>query len=334
MSPLVTIITPTYNQRAYLGLAVRSVLDQTMPRWELIVVDDGSDDGTDELMSGFGDPRIQYVRLPHRGLSRLGETYNTALSKARGSLVAILEGDDLWPKDRLARQVPVFDDASVALSWGRGDVVDEDGHVTGHFTGPSDVPGDVRFDCATLFRRMLETNVFAPTVTVMARRDALERVGGFRQSGSGLFVDLPTWLWVLATETRDAMYVDAVLGSWRRHSRQTSQRHSYQLALEHWKVVEAVTSALPTADLDRLGWTRRRARHNAAEELLLRAARSLQERRYSTARQEYGSALGRAGTLRHVRKATVGLLSTIVRVDLSGAVRRWRTRRARRGGAR
>src|SRR5688500_377534 len=96
-SPLVTIVTPAYNQKRYIAECVESVLAQTYPHWEQIVVDDGSTDGTPEIVESYRDPRIRCIRLPHRGLAALGESYNTALAAARGELVAILEGDDLWP---------------------------------------------------------------------------------------------------------------------------------------------------------------------------------------------------------------------------------------------
>src|SRR5258707_3339207 len=97
--PLVTILSPAYNQRRYIGQCIESALSQTYPQWEQIIVDDGSTDGTREIVAEYGDPRIRLICLPHRGLGALAQSYNAALAAARGSLVGILEGDDAWPAD-------------------------------------------------------------------------------------------------------------------------------------------------------------------------------------------------------------------------------------------
>ena len=117
-APLVSIITPTYNHALYIGRCLESVLAQTEPRWEQIVIDDGSTDGTAEIVNQFTDARIRYVAQRHRGIAGLGDAYNLALRMARGEYVAILEGDDFWPQDKLERQLPEFEDPEVVLSWG------------------------------------------------------------------------------------------------------------------------------------------------------------------------------------------------------------------------
>src|SRR5688500_11247566 len=107
-APRVTVITPVYNAERYLGACIDSVLAQTFGDWEQIIVDDGSSDGTEAVARSYTDARIRYLRLPHRGLSALAESYNTALREARGGVIAILEGDDVWEPHKLERQVPLF----------------------------------------------------------------------------------------------------------------------------------------------------------------------------------------------------------------------------------
>ncbi|HET7188328.1 MAG TPA: glycosyltransferase family 2 protein, partial [Gemmatimonadaceae bacterium] len=122
--PLVTILSPVYNQERYVAQCIESALAQTYTEWEQIFVDDGSTDGTRDVIARYRDPRIQVIALPHRGLGALAESYNAALAVARGSLVGILEGDDAWPADKLELQVPTFDDPATFLSWGRGALID------------------------------------------------------------------------------------------------------------------------------------------------------------------------------------------------------------------
>ncbi len=119
-SPLVTAIMPTYNHARFVGEAIDSVLAQTLDDWELVVVDDGSTDGTLDIVRGYRDPRIRVIARDHGGLYRLGESYRAALEASTGPLLAVLEGDDTWPPDKLARQSADFDDAGARpLVWRR-----------------------------------------------------------------------------------------------------------------------------------------------------------------------------------------------------------------------
>ncbi|NUP54884.1 MAG: glycosyltransferase, partial [Gemmatimonadaceae bacterium] len=90
MQPTVTIISPAYNQERYVAQCIESALGQTYPHWEQIFVDDGSTDGTRDVIARYRDPRIRLIALPHRGLGALVESYNAALAGARGALDAIL----------------------------------------------------------------------------------------------------------------------------------------------------------------------------------------------------------------------------------------------------
>ncbi len=226
MSPRVSVITPTYNHEAYIGACIESVLAQSFSDWEMVVVDDGSTDRTVEVVEGFGDPRVKLIRQDNKGVRRLAETYNTALAASSGELIAILEGDDYWPAEKLALQVPDFDAAEVVLSWGRAQIV-EDGKETGLI--PNELPPE-----AAQFNRplgeatwtMLQPQwlTFAWPATVVMRRSALDAIGGFRQAPYLIYVDLPTFLRLgLEGEWR---YHDEICGFWRRHGASTTSAES------------------------------------------------------------------------------------------------------------
>lgn len=101
MNPLsVSVVIPTYNRAHLIGRAVRSVLAAFEPGDEVIVVDDGSTDGTAEALRPFGD-RIRCVRGPHRGC---GAARNTGIAAARNPLLAFNDSDDEWMPDKLALQ--------------------------------------------------------------------------------------------------------------------------------------------------------------------------------------------------------------------------------------
>src|SRR5207245_2442552 len=106
--PLVSVITPTYNHSRFISRCAASVLEQSYPRWEQFIVDDGSTDSTPDIVAAFSDERVHYIRREHKGLAGLAEAYNTALKASNGEIVAILEGDDSWPRQKLETQVRVF----------------------------------------------------------------------------------------------------------------------------------------------------------------------------------------------------------------------------------
>ena len=102
-SPLVSIIVPTYNREGQLRDAVESVLAQTYSHWELLVIDDGSTDGTREYLNTLTDPRVRPLMHHHSG--NAGLLRNVAARAARGSYLAFLDSDDAWLPDKLALQV-------------------------------------------------------------------------------------------------------------------------------------------------------------------------------------------------------------------------------------
>lgn len=318
---LVSIISPVYNQDRYVGQCIESALAQTHLDWEQIFVDDGSTDGTREVIAGYADPRIRLIALAHRGLGALAESYNAALAVARGSLVAILEGDDAWPADKLARQVPLFDDPRTVLSWGRGALIDAEGRLTRVMTTMKGSGPQVRVEAASAFHRLTRENFFIPSVTVMVRRAALDAVGGFRQTGSALFVDLPTWLWVTATADGHATYLDEVLGIYRHHAAGTSSERAAEMKLEHLRVVLAVEAALGPRALARVGWDAHSRRRALARGGLVKGKVDLAARRYPEAYASYRDAL-RGGVDWGMRaRALRGMLSARARQVITGWVR-------------
>ncbi|HEY7532077.1 MAG TPA: glycosyltransferase family A protein [Nitrospiraceae bacterium] len=102
--PLITVIIPAYNCGSIIRCAIESVLDQTYGNRELIVVDDGSTDGTPEVVRDYKD-RLTYVRQENGGVSR---ARNTGIRKSNGEYIAFLDADDVWEKDKLEIQMHFF----------------------------------------------------------------------------------------------------------------------------------------------------------------------------------------------------------------------------------
>jgi glycosyltransferase involved in cell wall biosynthesis len=106
-NPLVSVIIPVYNSERYLAEAIESVLAQTYRPLEIIIVDDGSTDGSADIAKGFHD-NIRYVFQPNSGPSA---ARNRGLGLARGEMVGFLDADDLWPEDKLSLQVAFLENS-------------------------------------------------------------------------------------------------------------------------------------------------------------------------------------------------------------------------------
>jgi glycosyltransferase involved in cell wall biosynthesis len=312
--PRVTIITPVYNAERYVERCMRSALAQTVPDWEMIVVDDGSTDRTPDLVRSFSDPRIRYLPLPHRGLTALAESYNAALDAAKGDLIAILEGDDTWPADKLEKQLPSFDDAAVVLSWGRGVIVDEDDVVSHRW--PIRREWRRTHELPELFRILTRWNILSPSLTVMIRKSALEQIGGFQQGGSRLFIDLPTWLMLSARVTGKARYVNADLGYYRIHETGTGITNHAAMRIEHYDVASTIMREIGADRLRQLGWSAADERDTAASAALTRGMAYFERGDRKQARDAFRTTLRSTRSGRESFKALLGYGSAVTGLDL------------------
>jgi hypothetical protein len=319
--PKVSVLSPTYQHADFIGDCIRSVLAQSEQDWEMIIVDDGSDDGTPDIAESFNDPRIVVVRQNHEGVSGLGRSYATAVARANSPLLAILEGDDTWPVTKLEDEIPLFDDPAVVLAYGSAGLIDKQGCTYAHYWHAP--RGKVaRNDPIGVILPSLFDLDFIVAVTVMIRRSALEEIGGFIQPSGVPYVDHPTWL-RLATIGTFARLPNN-LGNWRRHSSQiTTQswfdaapsRKSYlQDAATHARDVttDEVMSALAVAiehDVPR-----------QREEILTARGRvALLDGRWAEARQTFLQLLS-SGGLQTRMAAVVGLLCCVCRTDMERVI--------------
>ncbi len=102
---LISVIIPAYNVARFIEEAIRSVLAQSYRPLQIIVIDDGSTDGTSQAAAGFGE-LVEVHRVAHRGAS---SSRNEGIARARGSRIAFLDADDLWTIDKLTLQAAALD---------------------------------------------------------------------------------------------------------------------------------------------------------------------------------------------------------------------------------
>jgi glycosyltransferase involved in cell wall biosynthesis len=323
--PRVSIISPVYNAEKFIARCIDSVLAQTFTDWEQIIVDDGSSDGTESVVRRYDDPRIKYIRLPHRGLEALAESYNTALAAARGDLIAVLEGDDAWLPQKLERQVRAFDeDPLVMLTWGNGLVIDENDRVVRRWR--IDRIAKRKLPLSELFRILVRWNVLTPALTVMARHDALRAVGGFSQVGSSLFVDLPTWMQISGRVDGYARFIDEDLGLYRIYSHNTGTVQNSKMRFEHQRVADHIIADLGPDNLKKLGWSKRDDRKTIASASLTRGVAYFQEHDRVRAKEAFASGLRHTRSPREYLVGSLGYVSALTGWNLIGAVQKLQRR--------
>jgi len=220
-NPLASIITPVFNQRPYIEQTILSVLKQGYQNWEWIIIDDGSTDGTANIIRTFKDSRIKYTHQEHLGVTCLAQTFNKALDLCKGDLIAFLDSDDYWPAYKLDVQVRSFDDPDVILSYGKCCVVNHRGRKIGYIDIPPDKKIALNNPVGSALKRfmyVMKYPLMQPS-TVMVKRGSLLNIGGF-DVASGVPWDITAWV-KLSLEGRFSS-IPSCLGFWRRHRLSTN----------------------------------------------------------------------------------------------------------------
>jgi glycosyltransferase involved in cell wall biosynthesis len=202
ISPLVSVVIPTFNHGHYLGRALQSVINQSYTNWEAIVIDNHSTDNTDEVIFGFSDKRISYLKFQNNGV--IGASRNAGIKVAKGEWIAFLDSDDWWHPDKLkefhgqtGKNLDVFYHELEVMrpsnSWRRG------------FIDSWQVRSPVQIDL------LMRGNALA-TSSVVVRREILNRTSLFNESHSMIACeDYNLWL-QLGGVTNRFHYCPKVLG--------------------------------------------------------------------------------------------------------------------------
>jgi glycosyltransferase involved in cell wall biosynthesis len=168
----ISVIVPVYNGAAYLAQAIDSILQQTWPSVELIVVDDGSIDGTASVAQSYGD-RLIYHYQQNQGQ---GQARNAGIALASGDLIAFLDADDVWLPEKLSRQMRVFaQDSTADMVFGWMEM----------FHSP-----ELSEERRQAIRGHGEVMAGCSVCTLLVRKEAFRRVGMFLQRRTvGEFMD-------------------------------------------------------------------------------------------------------------------------------------------------
>ncbi len=179
-TPLVTVVIPAYNHARFVGEAVESVLRQTVNDWEMIVVDDGSTDGTADVVQHCKDHRLRFLRQPHAGAHA---ALNRGISEAKGVWIAFLNSDDRFLPHKLERHLHVHDQhPGLESSASRVRYIDESGEPFAKYSYYAARYRSMKrqsSQASSLFSSLLAANHLISTSSLFAKRSVLMDTGGF-----------------------------------------------------------------------------------------------------------------------------------------------------------
>ena len=172
--PLVSVITPCYNEEKFIGDAIESVINQTYQNWELIIVDDGSVDRSKDVVRKYTtDRRIKLVE--HECNKGIAKTKNTGLAVAQGEYIAFLDADDIWLPSKLELQLSHFESEDIGLVCTGMIFTDENMKSKRIFQGFND----------TNQKELLKNQYLNPTNSssvMMIKRKCLSQLGTFDEN--------------------------------------------------------------------------------------------------------------------------------------------------------
>ncbi|MCU5326114.1 glycosyltransferase family 2 protein [Bacillus cereus group sp. BfR-BA-01428] len=183
--PKVSIITPSYNSEEFIKQTIKSVVKQTFQKWELIVIDDCSQDNTREIVKAYEeiDNRIKLLELEKNSGAAVAR--NKGIEIARGTYIAFLDSDDIWEYTKLEKQIKFMEEKDIAFSFCGYEVIDEHGNSLGKEVK---APNEIRYN-------ELLGNTIIGCLTVMLNK---EKIGEFRMPNVKP-EDTALWLEILRT---------------------------------------------------------------------------------------------------------------------------------------
>ena len=283
INPLVTVIMPTYNYAQFIKEAIDSVLNQTYKNLELIIVDNYSEDNTEEIVKSYKDNRIKYTKFRNNGV--IAASRNTGIKDSKGEYVAFLDSDDLWLPDKLERQVKFLDEhPAVGLVYARAEQF-----TAARQSGPI-IPSLRRAKDGWVFNDLVKRN-FIGILTVLVRRKCLERIGSFDEDPKLKSVE-DYELWLRLAKHFPVGFINKVLAKYRVHS--TNISGDAIKSLKYWlNVVQKIASSFGLS--------------MSLKKQILSIIHNKLVKEYILLK-DYSTAIKEAKTSRHYRESLTGML--------------------------
>ena len=251
-TPSISVVMPVFNGAMHLAAAIDSVLAQTLPPARVVVVDDGSTDGSAALLQHYDD-RITLVSQTNHGQAH---ARRTGADAAGGELIAFIDQDDVWDVEKLARQVDLmqrFPEAGATYCDHRR--IDADGKRLAATGSGYGLRGSGR-----IFDALLRGNFILSASLVTVRRSVYAAAGGFLPQRGFWADDYSLWLRIAAHAP--ILYQAETLVSYRKHANNTSGDR-YEQVRGNILALEELCDHLRTTDMPHLLPAARRALRNA-----------------------------------------------------------------------
>ena len=179
----ISVVIPLYNHEKYIADGIHSVLNQSYPPYELIVINDGSSDGSEKIVQAIKDPRIKYFYQPNQGAPL---TLNRAIRLSKGQFISILNSDDIYHPDRFKKFIEIFEGRRrLKAFFSDLEYIDENGAFIKNKDGLADnyvqlQPGEASFQGdRDLLLHLLSGNFFATTSNLFCTREVFAELGYF-----------------------------------------------------------------------------------------------------------------------------------------------------------
>lgn len=172
---MVSIILPTYNRAHLIKESINSVLQQTYPDFELLIIDDGSDDNTAEVISAISDNRVRYFKIAHEG--HIGKLKNFAIQHSAGDFIAFIDSDDLWKSNKLEKQMQLFaQHPYIGFSVTDVTTFSRDKVLIDHSYKLTNT-----VECINIFERLINNQFLVYNPTLIMRKECFLEVGHFNE---------------------------------------------------------------------------------------------------------------------------------------------------------
>lgn len=219
MDELVSIIMPSYNTGKYIKESIQSVINQTYENWELIIIDDCSNDDTDSIVEGIGDSRIVFIKNEENSGAALSR--NKALTLAKGRWIAFLDSDDIWYPSKLELQIRFMKNHNYHFSYTKYEEIDEDSKSLGiEISGPKKIT-----------RPIMYAYCWPGCLTVMYdyKSVGLIQIENIKKNN-----DYAIWLKI--SSTNNCFLLDKTLAKYRKRQGSISNQNYIELIKWHFKL--------------------------------------------------------------------------------------------------
>ena len=286
-----SVLCLTYNHAPFIAQCIESVLKQTYSDWELVILDDGSNDQTREVVKQYlVDKRIKYYYQRNQGSINLAINYNKLLSLATGEVITILEGDDYCTPELLASHYESFQDPEVVLSFCQVQVEEKGYSWTSPKipTNPEDLAVLNNIPLGKAYNLLLK-QCYIPAQGTSVRMQTMHQIGGFLSVPGLQTVDYPTWLRIATVGSFH--FIPKPLTTWRRHASQLTRQQIVPLTKIMIPVLLNTLNSLPIQIASNVNILPSELQHYWEKMLtiiLIRGGRyKLMVRDWKTARQYY-----------------------------------------------